>query len=81
MLYYILMFLSFIEAIAGVSLMTASVMRFREPVKKHVTIALILMTILISIFFGAIIKYGVDMVEVFSIMLICAVLSVWFFIC
>lgn len=75
------MFFSFIEAIAGMSLMTASVMCFREPVKKHVTIALILMIILISFFFGAIMKYGVDMVEVFSIMLICAVLSVWFFIC
>lgn len=81
MLYFILMFFSFIEAIVGMSLMTASVMRFREPVKKHVTIALILMIILISSFFGAIIIYGVDIIEVFSIMLICAVLSVWFFIC
>jgi len=81
MLYFILMFFSFLEAIIGISLMTASVMRFREPVKKHVTIALIVMIILISFFFGAIIKYGVDMVEVFSIMLICTVLSAWFFIC
>lgn len=81
MLYFILMFFSFLESIVGFALMSASVMRFREPVKKHITMALIVMILSTSLYFGALLAFGTDAVGNFAMVIILAAFSAWFLIC
>lgn len=81
MLYHTLLFIGFLEAIACFALMSASTMKLRKPVKKHVLIALLAMAILISIFFLCLLIFGVSAVEVFAIAITLIIAVVWYWIC
>jgi len=61
--------------------MSSSVMLFREPIKKRVTSAFVLMIFAMSIFFWALFNLGMESVDGFAIVIILIVFSSWFLIC
>lgn len=81
MFYAILIFFSFLESIVGFSFMSASVMKFREPVKKRIIIALSFMVLSVSVFFYALAAYGSQAVSGFAIVIILIAFSIWYVIC
>jgi len=80
-LYAFLTFISFLEAIICFTLISASTMRLREPVKKRVTVSIVMMTFIMSIFFYLLLIIGVDKVGNFAIVIILIEFFLWFFIC
>lgn len=81
MLYAILIFFSFVESVIGFTLMSASTMRFREPVKKRVAAALLVMLIGVSILLYTLFTRGIYSVDGFAIAIILAIELAWFLIC
>lgn len=81
MFYAILIFFSFLESIVGFSLMSASVMEFREPVKKRIIVALFFMILSMSVFFYALAVFGAQGVSGFAIVIILIAFSIWYLIC
>ncbi|BES64379.1 hypothetical protein SANA_08180 [Gottschalkiaceae bacterium SANA] len=81
MFYAILIFFSFLESIIGFSFMSASIMKFREPVKKRIIVALSFMILSMSVFFYALVAYGSQAVSGFAIVIILIAFSIWYVIC
>lgn len=81
MLYNILVFLSFCQSVIGFILMTSSVMRFREPLKKRVIAGLSVMIVGISLLSYVLYVQEPDMVSGFAIFIILAIQISWFIIC
>lgn len=81
MLYAILGFFSLVESIVGVALMTASTMKFREPVKKRILIGFIMMLFGISLLFLTLFLWGINAVDGSAILFILGIILAWFYIC
>jgi len=75
------MFFSFLEAIICFALISSSTMRLREPVKKRVIVAIVMMIFTMSIFFYLLYTFGVETVSSFAIVIILIEFFMWFFIC
>jgi hypothetical protein len=80
-LYNISVFFSFLQSVIGFTLMSSSVMRFREPVKKRVIIGLFVMIFGISLLSYQLYTQGVDSVNRFAILIILVIQLSWFLIC
>lgn len=81
MLYNISVFFSFLQSVIGFTLMSSSVMRFREPVKKRVIVGLLTMIFGISLLSYQLYTQGVDSVNQFAILIILVIQLSWFIIC
>lgn len=81
MSYNTLVFISFFQSVIGFTLMSSSVMRFREPVKKRIVIGLGVMLVGISLLVYAIYTLGESAVSAFAIFFILAIEVSWFLIC
>ena len=81
MLYNISVFISFLQSVFGFTLMSSSVMRFREPVKKRVLLGLFVMIFGISLLSYQLYTQGVDSVNRFAILIILVIQLSWFLIC
>lgn len=81
MFYAALVFFSFLESIVGFSLMSASVMQFREPVKKRIIVALSFMVLSMSVFFYALAAFGAQAVGGYAVVIILIAFSIWYLIC
>lgn len=79
--YYILVFLSFLESVIGFTVMSSSVMRFREPVKKRIAMGLFVMVVGISILSYTLYTQGSDSVDSFAVFIILGIELSWFLIC
>ena len=80
-LYNISVFLSFLQSVIGFTLMSSSVMRFREPVKKRVITGLFVMLCGISILSYQLITQGINSVDKFAILIILVIQLSWYLIC
>lgn len=80
-MYKSLLFLSFLQSVIGFTLMSASAMHFREPVKKHVLAGLIVMLCGISLLCYKLFTHGIDSLDGFAILIILVIEMVWFLIC
>lgn len=81
MLDLFLVFFSFFEGVVGIALTSASTMRFREPVKKRVTLGLLVMLLGIIILSGTLLIYGIHAVDGIAVLIILVLTLSWFFIC
>lgn len=81
MLYNILVFLSFLQSVIGFTLMSSSVMLFKQPVKKRIVIALAVMIFGISLLSYTLFARGSDSVDRFAILVILLIELSWFVIC
>ena len=81
MLYYILVFLSFMESVIGFMLMSSSIMRFKEPVKKRIITGLFVMIGGISILSYMLYTQGIDSVDNIAVLFILVIELSWFLIC
>jgi len=81
LLYYILVFLSFLESVIGFTLMSSSAMRFRKPVKKRIITGLFVMLCGISLLSYTLFTQGGDSVDSFAVLIILAIELSWFLIC
>lgn len=81
MLYYALVFLSFFQSVIGFTMMSSSVMSFKEPMKKRIIVGLIVMISGISFLSYALSTQAVSYVENFAILIILVIELSWFLIC
>ncbi len=81
MLYNILVVLSFLQSVIGFTLMSSSVMRFKEPVKKRIMVGFVVMLCGISILSYILFTQGMDSVDRFAILAILVIELSWFLIC
>lgn len=81
MLYIILVFISFLQSVIGFTLISSSVMRFREPVKKRIMIGLFVMLLGISLLSYQLYTQGIDWANKFAILIIIVIQLSWFLIC
>lgn len=81
MFYNLLIFFSFLESVIGFTLMSSSVMRFREPVKKRVITGLFVMLSGIGLLCYQLFTHGFDSMDSFAILVILVVELSWFLIC
>jgi len=80
-LYPFLIFISFIEAIIGFVLLAASKMKFREPVKKRIIVALFVMVCCALLYLWVFFCLGIGVVERLAILFILIPIIAWFLIC
>jgi hypothetical protein len=80
-LYDIVLFLSFLESVIGFTLMSASAMHFREPIRKYVTAGLVVMLCGISLLCYTLLTQGIDSMDGFAILIILVIEMMWFLIC
>lgn len=81
MLYNALVFLSFFQSVIGFTLMSSSVMLFKEPMKKRITIGLTVMISGIILLSYTLATKGADSVDRFAILVILLIELSWFLIC
>ena len=81
MLYIMLIFLSFLQSVAGFTLMSSSVMRFREPIKKRIALGLFVMLCGISLLSYQLVTKGINSVDGVAVLIILAIELSWFLIC
>ena len=81
MLYYVLIFLSFMQSVMGFTLISSSVMLFKEPIKKRVSMGLSLMFFGICLLSYLLFTSGAASVERFAILFILAIEVLWYLIC
>lgn len=81
MLYYILAFLSFLQSVIGFTLVTSSVMIFKEPIIKRVFIGLSVMFIGIVILSYLLYTREIQILESIAIIFILLIEVSWFLIC
>lgn len=81
MLYYALVFLSFFQSVIGFTMMSSSVMSFKEPMKKRIIVGLIVMISGISFLSYSLSTQAVSYVENFAILIILVIELSWFLIC
>lgn len=81
MFYYLLLFLSLLESVIGFTLISSSVMRFKEPVKKRITAGLGLMLLGISLIVLSVYLFGGEAVQRYAFLYILAIEAAWFIAC
>ncbi len=81
MLYKFLVVLSFFQSVVGFTLMSSSVIRFREPVKYRMTAGFLVMLAGISLLSYTLFTRGMDSVNSFAILFILIIELSWFLIC
>ena len=81
MLYVFFVFLSFLQSVIGFTLMSSSVMRFREPVKKRIVVGLAIMIAGITLLSYALFARGAGAVDRFAILVILLIELSWFLVC
>ena len=81
MSYIITIFLSFLQSVIGFTLMSSSVMRFREPVKKRVVMGLFVMILGISFLCFQLFTQVINSVDRFAILVILVIQLSWYIIC
>ena len=81
LLYYILVFLSFMESVIGFTLMSSSTMRFQKPVKKRIITGLLVMVCGISILSYTLYTKGSNSVDNYAVLIILLIELSWFLIC
>lgn len=80
-MYIILVFLSFLQSVIGFTLMTSSVMLFKEPVRKRIAVGLAVMIFGICLLSFALYAGGTAAVERMAILIIFLIQLSWFLIC
>ena len=68
MLYNVLVFLSFLQSVIGFTLMSSSVMHFKDPVKIRIMTGFVVMLCGISILSYTLFTQGMDSVDSFAIL-------------
>ncbi|MBN2221926.1 MAG: GHKL domain-containing protein [Vallitaleaceae bacterium] len=81
MFYIGLIFISFLQSVIGFTLMSSSVMNFKEPVKKRIAVGLLVMILGISVLSFILYTKGIDSVNRFAILFILVIELMWFLIC
>ena len=81
MLYFILVLLSFIQSVIGFTLMSSSVMKFKEPIHKRIITGLTVMFFGIGLLLFTLYTQGRGSVDGFAIFVILAIELSWFLIC
>lgn len=81
MLYNISVFFSFLQSVIGFTLMSSTVMHFREPVKKRVITGFAAMVLGITLLSYQLYAQGIDSVNRVAILFILAIQLSWFLIC
>lgn len=81
MSHIILVFLSFLQSVMGFTLLSSSVMHFREPIKKRVMIGLAVMLCGIILLSSILFIFGSDSLDRFAIFVILIIQIPWFLIC
>lgn len=77
----ILVFLSFLQSVIGFTLMSSSVMLFKEPVKKRILIGLAIMILGISLLSYRLYTKGKNSVDEYAVFVILFIQLTWFLIC
>ena len=81
MLYYALAFISFLQSVIGFTLISSSVMLFKEPMKQRVLLGLTVMIFGISLLSYLFYSQGVDSVERIAVLFILGIEVSWFLFC
>lgn len=81
MLYYVLAFISFLQSVIGFTLISSSVMLFKEPIKQRIAFGLSMMIIGISILSYLLYVNGLAQVEQLAVLFIIGIEVSWFLIC
>lgn len=81
MLYIVLVFLSFLQSVIGFTLMSSTVMKFKEPIKKRIIMGLSVMICGILLLSYTLFTRGIDAVDSFAIIVILVIQLLWFLIC
>lgn len=81
MLYIVFVFISFLQSVIGFTLMSSSVMRFREPVKTRVVTGLSVMIAGIILLSYVLYARGAGSVDRIAILVILLIELSWFLIC
>lgn len=81
MIYVVLVFLSFLQSVIGFTLMSSSLMRFKEPVKQRVVIGFLVMLLGIILLSYTLYTRGIDSVNSYAILVILVIELSWFLIC
>lgn len=81
MYYASLVFISFLQSVIGFSLMSSSMMRFKDPIKKRIMIGLSVMVFGVACLWHVLFTKGTDSVDSFAIIIILSIQLVWFLIC
>lgn len=81
MTYRVLFFLSFMQSVIGFTLMSSSVMHFKDPVKKRIIAGFVVMLFGISLLSYTLITKGINSVDGFVILVILVIQLSWFLIC
>ncbi|SHF23192.1 sensor histidine kinase [Alkalibacter saccharofermentans] len=79
-MYYILVFLSFLQSVIGFTLLSSSVMKFREPVKTRIAAGFIVMFFGISLLSYTLYRWGPDSINRVAILVILAIQLSWYLI-
>ena len=80
-MYNALVFLSFLQSVIGFTLMSSSVMRFKEPVRRRIAAGLAVMILGISLLSYTLFTRGFDSVDSFAVLVILVIELSWFLIC
>lgn len=81
MMYSVLMFLSFFQSVVGFSLMSSSLMQFKEPIKKRIGIGFFVMMCGIVLLSYTLYTKGIDSLNNYAVFVIFAIELSWFLIC
>lgn len=81
MYYASLVFISFLQSVIGFALMSSSMMKFKEPLKKRIVTGLSVMTFGIIWLWYLLFTKGTDSVDSFAIIVILVIQLAWFLIC
>lgn len=81
MWYVIFIFISFLQSVIGFTLMSSSVMRFREPINKIVTAGLFVMFLGISLLCYTLYTKGINSVDRYAVLVILVIELSWYLIC
>ena len=81
MLYVVLVFLSFLQSVIGFTLMSSSVMHFKEPIKQRIIIGFVVMLIGIILLSYTLNTQGVELVNSIAILVILAIQLSWYLVC
>lgn len=80
-MYYLVIFLSFLQSVFGFTLISSSVMLFKEPLKRRVSTGLAIMIIGIGILVYLLYTLGTTRVEKFAILFILFIELSWYLVC
>jgi hypothetical protein len=81
MLYIVLVFLSFLQSVIGFTLMSSSVMLFKEPIKRRIAMGLAVMILGIILLSLTLYARGAAPVERVAILVILLIQLSWYLIC